>query len=182
MTSQQPDSLGSGPTAEHRPRLWKRTLRASGHAGALLLGCGAIAWASGLPFVFPSLGPSAYALATAPDRPTSSPKRLIGGHLIGTAAGLLSYHVLAEGLVMNVSVGPASGPAFQLAASGVTAVVLTTGGMLVSDLRHPPACATTLIVALGLIPGLSGAAVIAGGVVLIAALHWCLEQLRGPSS
>lgn len=66
-----------------------------------------------------------------------------------------------------------------LGASGVTAVVLTTGGMLASDLRHSPACATTLIVALGLLPGFSGAGAIAGGVVLLALLHWCLEQLPG---
>lgn len=132
--------------------------------------------------VFPSLGPSAYVLATAPDRAMNHPKRLIGGHLIGTAAGLLGYHVLAPGLVMTGPVDPVSDPALRLAASGVAAVVLTTGGMLVSDLRHPPACATTLIVALGLLPGLSGAGVIAGGVILLAALHWCLEQLDVSSS
>lgn len=182
MASKQPDNPSSGPTADGRPRSWKRTIRATGHAGILLLGCGAVAWASGMPFVFPSLGPSAYALATAPDRPTNHPKRLVGGHLIGTVAGLLSYHMLAEGLVMTGPFASASIPGLRLAASSVTAVVLTTAGMLVSDLRHSPACATTLIVAVGLLPGLSGAGVIAGGVVLLAALHGCLERLRSPSS
>lgn len=83
---------------------------------------------------------------------------------------------------MTDPVAPVSEPALRLATSGVTAVVLTTGAMLVSDLRHPPACATTLIVALGLLPGLSGAGVVAGGVILLAALYWCLEQLDVSSS
>ncbi|MDZ7745290.1 MAG: hypothetical protein U5K28_01710 [Halobacteriales archaeon] len=61
---------------------------------------GLLAWLSGLPFVFPSLGPSAYVLAVlallaversvqrlVADADTSRPSQVVGGHLIGIAAG-----------------------------------------------------------------------------------------------
>jgi hypothetical protein len=57
------------------------------------------AWATGRPFIFPSLGPSAFALALGED--AISARRIIGGHSIGIAAGFLSYHLLAWGLAFT---------------------------------------------------------------------------------
>lgn len=58
-----------------------------------------------------------------------------------------------------------------LAASATVAVAVTTTGMHATDLRHPPACATTLIVALGLLSGLTDVLIIVLAVALLAALH-----------
>jgi hypothetical protein len=52
----------------------------------LLSSLAAVAWASGRPFVFPSLGPSAYALAVSPSAATSQQRRVVGGHVWGLVA------------------------------------------------------------------------------------------------
>jgi len=140
-------------------------------AGGLLLVVGLLAWASGAPVVFPSLGPTAYVLAVAPDRATSQPRRVVGGHVIGVAAGFLAYHALAPGLSVPVSLAPASLAGARLAASAVVSVTLTAGAMLATDLRHAPACATTLIVSLGLLSTPRQAALDVVAVAVLVAVH-----------
>jgi hypothetical protein len=61
-----------------------------------------------------------------------------------------------------------------LAAAGVVSVVLTTAGMVTADLRHAPACATTLIVSLGLLPSLADAAIIGVAILVLLATHRAL--------
>jgi len=118
---------------------------------ALLSGLAAVAWASGRPFVFPSLGPSAYALAVSPSAATSQQRRVVGGHVWGLAGGLIAYHLLVPGFDITAPPPALSPGGLLLAASALLSVGVTTAGMLATDLRHPPACATTLIVALGLL-------------------------------
>jgi hypothetical protein len=137
-------------------------------AGSNLFVIGVLAWLSGYPVVFPSLGPTAYVLAVAPGRETARPRRVVGGHALGVVAGLLAYHTLAAGLGVPTSLEPASVAGARLAASAVVSVVLTAGAMLVTDLRHAPACATTLIVSLGLLPTLrQGALIVLAVTVLV---------------
>jgi len=140
---------------------------------------GALAWVSGRPFLFPSLGPTAYAVATVPDAETSRPDRVLGGHVIGVVAGFGAYHLLAAGLVATTPPPPLSVAGAWLAASAVVAVAATTTGMLATDLRHPPACATTLIVALGLLSGVTDAVVIVVAVAVLVAVHAGRRWLRG---
>jgi CBS-domain-containing membrane protein len=118
---------------------------------------------TGRPFLFPSLGPSAYLLATAPAAPTSRPRSVIGGHAIGVVAGLLTYHLLAAGLVVTDPGSAMSVAQLRLGASAVVSVGLTTTGMVATGYRHAPACATTLIVGLGLLPS-----PVDGGIILVA--------------
>lgn len=150
-------------------------LRASVHAGGLLLAVGVIAWVTGQPAMFPSLGPTAYVLALDADG-RSDPRRVIGGHVVGVIAGLASYRLLAGGLVVTAPPPALSTPGFRLATAGVVSVGLTTAGMLASDLRHAPACATTLIVSLGLLSSpADGALIVASVVALVATdrlLRW----------
>lgn len=129
----------------------RESLRSGAVAGALLVDLGLFAWVTGLPALFPSLGPSAYVLATRPGAPESAPRRVIGGHALGALAGLLAYRALAPGELAIAAHGSFSPAVAALAASAVVAVALTTAAMLATDLRHAPACATTLIVALGLL-------------------------------
>ena len=126
-------------------------VRPASHAGALLSALGAVVWLSGLPFLFPSLGPTAYLFATQPSARQSSPRRVLGGHAIGVVAGRIAYHAIAGDVVVTASMGAASMGGLRLAASGVVAVALTTAGMTVTDTGHAPACATTLIVGLGIL-------------------------------
>lgn len=142
-------------------------IRESAHAATLIAVLGMLSWATGQPGLFPSLGPSAYVLATQPAMHRTDAIRIVGGHVIGVVAGLVAYHSIASGLVVTVTHAPFSMPGLRLSASATLAVALTTAGMLVTDLRHAPACATTLIVGLGLLSTPLGGGII---VVAIAAL------------
>lgn len=144
------------------------------HTGLLIAVVGVFAWATGLPALFPSLGPSAFVLATFPESEASDPRRVIGGHAIGVVAGLLAYHAFASGLVVTRSVEPFSLVSLGLAVSGVVAIVLTVGGMLFFRVRHPPACATTLIVALGLLSTPFEGALIVLAVLVLVCVQWLL--------
>ncbi len=137
----------------------------------LLLGVSAlIAWLTGKPFIFPSLGPSAFSLVVG-GKAGNTGRRVMGGHLIGVAGGLLAYHLVARGLTFAALPSPHSVPLLRLAASGVISVALTTAGMLKLRAEHPPACATTLIVSLGIMSSFRDAFCIMLSVVLMYAVH-----------
>ena len=62
----------------------------------------AAALLTGQPFIFPSLGPTAFLLFYTPTAPAASPRNTVCGHAIGVAAGYLS--LLLFGLI---DAGPA---------------------------------------------------------------------------
>lgn len=127
------------------------------------------AWATGRPFIFPSLGPSAFALTLGED--TVSARRIIGGHAVGILCGFFAYHLLAPGLTFHVFPVTWSLNDLRLAASGIWSLWLTAAGMLVTHTRHAPACATTLIISLGLMPTLTDCAVILLAVLSLYGTH-----------
>lgn len=143
------------------------------YVGVLLAVPGLLAWVTGQAFIFPSLGPSAFLLATVREGKVTAPRRVVGGHFIGVLAGLLAYHAIAPDLGVSVTTAAPVLATAQLrfVASGVIAVVLTTGGMLATETVHPPACATTLIVSLGLLSSLVDGALIMLAVVVLVAVH-----------
>lgn len=65
------------------------------HTGRLLSTTAVLAWLTGLPMLFPSLGPSAFVLALFQRGDAASPRRVIGGHVVGVVAGLLPYALLS---------------------------------------------------------------------------------------
>jgi len=145
------------------------------HAGLLFGVVGLLAVATGQPAIFPSLGPTAYVLAVEHRGPRTSRRRVIGGHAIGVVAGLLAYHALAPGIVVTGGLAPLSEASLRLAAAGVVSVTLTSWGMLATDAVHPPACATTLIVSLGLLSDPIAGAIILASVVVLSETHRLLE-------
>ena len=90
-----------------------------------------------------------------PESEASNPKRVIGSHILGVIAGFLAYHLFTQGIVVTGQIPPFSAVGLRLAVSSVVAIVLTVIAMLYFGIRHPPACATTLIIALGLLPTFS---------------------------
>ncbi|WP_276299230.1 HPP family protein [Halorussus lipolyticus] len=146
-------------------------LRESVTAGALLVVVSALAVATGRTFLFPSLGPSAFLLATKPAAPASHPRRVFGGHVLGVLAGLAAYHALASGVAVTAPPPAMTIASASLAVSGVLSVVLTTAGMVRFDLRHAPACATTLIVSLGLLSSPTDALLVVASILLLLATH-----------
>ena len=136
---------------------------------------GAVTVATARPFLFPSLGPSAYLLAAGEGEKEaqSGPYNVVGGHFIAVVCGLIAYHFFAPDLLIlrALDTGSLSEPILRLGASSIVGMMLTTFGMLVSGTNHPAAAATTLIVALGLISDPTGAAFIVVAVVLLVLVH-----------
>ncbi|WP_129112745.1 HPP family protein [Halegenticoccus tardaugens] len=149
----------------------KQVTVTSAYAGFLLSVLGAIAWATGRAFVFPSLGPSAYLLASVRRGEIISARYFVGGHAIGVVAGLVSYAIFAPGLAITGSVTSLSPDQLRLVGSAVTSVTLTTAGMTWTEAIHPPACATTLIVSLGILSTPLDGAIIVVAIGVLFSVH-----------
>jgi hypothetical protein len=147
-----------------------KVLRDTLQVGVLLCVPALVAWVSGRPFIFPSLGPSAFSLICG-DRGEDTAAKVIGGHFIGLLGGLLAYHLLAHGLDLGHLPMSRSFPLLRLALSGILSVMLTTAGMEGTRLEHPPACATTLIVSLGLLPSWWDAIFIMVAIAMMYGVH-----------
>lgn len=150
----------------NRPRLGT-----SLYAGVLFTVLGAIAWFSGQPFIFPSLGPSAFILAFERRGKRTGATRVVGSHLIGAVAGFLAYALLASGVSLTATPEPLSAAGLGLALSGVASIVLTSWGMIVTGTVHAPACASTLIVSLGLLSTPLQVVIIVVSVVVLVGFH-----------
>jgi len=108
----------------------------------------AVAMVSRTPFVFPSLGPTAFLFFFTPRVPAASPRNAIYGHAIGIACG---YGALWLFGLQNAP--PAMATGVSLARVGAAALSLATTGafMILAKAAHPPAGATTLIISLGIV-------------------------------
>lgn len=137
---------------------------------------GFIAWISGSPFIFPSLGPTAYILAFD-QKYSHSAKVVIGGHTFGILGGLVSYYLVVYpyNLLMLTEVTSTSGLFLGLGAA--LAMAITIFLMLVFRVSHPPACATTLIISLGILPHLYDGLIILIAVVILYYSYWLLQKM-----
>ncbi len=136
----------------------------------------AAAFVTGAPFIFPSLGPTAFLLFYTPTAPASSPRNTVLGHLIGVGAGYLALVVF--GLT---DAAPALATSVTGARVGAAAVslALTSGLMAWWRVPHPPAGATTLIVSLGILREPWQLAVLMGAVVLLTLQGFVINRLAG---
>jgi CBS-domain-containing membrane protein len=139
-------------------------------AGGLAIGSLAlIAHATGKPAIFPSLGPTACLFFWFPQAPAAAPRNVLVGHSLGVVAGWLS--LWAFGLLDHPG---AFLEGVSVARSGAVATALgaTSGLMVLLKTPHPPAGATTLLVALGVLKKPEDL-----GVVLLAVLALTVEAL-----
>lgn len=140
---------------------------------ALLAG---VAMLSGTPFVFPSLGPTAFLFFFSPTAPTASPKHTVIGHAIGIACGygsLLVFGLEHTAPAITVGVDPPriGAAALSLAATGAL--------MILSKSAHPPAGATTLIISLGIVTRPFHLALIELAVVLLTVQAFVINRMAG---
>ena len=126
--------------------LWALFVFINGFISIALLA--AIAMLTGTPFVFPSLGPTAFLFFFTPQSPTASPRHTLLGHAIGIACGYAALWLF--GLA---HAPPASAVGIDAARVLAAALSLAATGALMILFRaaHPPAGATTLIVSLGIV-------------------------------
>lgn len=149
----------------------RRRVGTSLYAGLLFTVLGGIAWASGEPFIFPSLGPSAFILAFERSGKRTRTYRVVGSHVIGAGAGFIAYVILAEGVAITTAPPPVSPAGLRLALSGVLSIIVTSWGMIATDTIHAPACATTLIVSLGLLSSPIQVVIMVVSVVILVEFH-----------
>ena len=149
----------------------RRRVGTSLYAGFLFTVLGVIAWLSGQPFIFSSLGPSAFILAFERRSERARTYRIVGSHLIGGIAGLLAWTVIASGIILTATPPAFSAEGFRLALSATLSIMITTWAMIATDTVHAPACATTLIVSLGLLSTPLQVAIIVGSVIILVEVH-----------
>ncbi|MEM5774419.1 MAG: HPP family protein, partial [Anaerolineaceae bacterium] len=127
-------------------------------------------------YLFPSLGPSAYLQAENPAHPSTRFVNTVVGHLIGILSGFAGV------FLFNAMNDPVALQEKQLTAgrmgAAVVAIALTLLICLLLKMTHPPASATTLLVALGSIKTLMDAINVMIGVVIIAVLGELLRRVR----
>lgn len=128
------------------------------------------------PFIFPSLGPTAFLFFYTPTAPTASPRNTIIGHLIGVVAGYFS--LVVTGLT---SAGPATtvGVTWPRVIAAALSLALTSGLMVLLRSPHPPAGATTLIVSLGILSQPPKLAILMLAVVVLTVQAFVINRLAG---
>ena len=145
--------------------------------GVLTIGILAtLAMVTDTPTLFPSLGPTAFLLFSAPMLASASPRNSIEGHLIGVLAGYLSLVVFGLTDQPSVAVEGVDGARVLAAALSLG---LTSGVMVVTNRPHPPAGATTLIVSLGILDEPWELAVLMLAVVLMVVQGYVINRLAG---
>jgi CBS-domain-containing membrane protein len=131
---------------------------------------------TGSPFVFPSLGPTAYLFFFSPLAETASPRNTILGHAIGLICGYGAF-------VLSVATSPPFGvlPGVHGPRVLAAALSLSATGALMALFRvsHPPAGATTLIVSLGIISHPKDLVIIEIAVILLTVQALVINRLAG---
>jgi CBS domain-containing membrane protein len=135
-----------------------------------------LALASRNPFVFPSLGPTAYLLFFSPLGKTSSPRNTILGHAIGLACGYAAFVLTGAGAL---PFGVRQGIFWPRILAAALSLSFTGALMVLLDVSHPPAGATTLIVSLGIISKPLELVIIEVAVFLLVAQALAINRLAG---
>jgi len=155
-----------------------RSLRAAAFATLAAALVGAIAWKTGMPFLFPALGASAFIVFAMPASPSAAPRNVLLAQFVGAATGWLC--------IRACSVDPSGATLshlFGLPHILATSISLgvTTLLMLLLDAPHPPAGATTLIVSLGSMPEAWHIGVVVASCALLVVLaHMAHSASRTP--
>ena len=100
------------------------------------------------PFIFPSLGATAFLVFFTPTTPAASPRNALCGHALGITCGYAALWVTGlhhAGPAIYAELGWARVLAAALSLASIGAL------MILLNVPHPPAGATTLIVSLGII-------------------------------
>jgi CBS-domain-containing membrane protein len=134
-----------------------------------------VAMLTGTPFVFPSLGPTAFLLFFTPTAPAASPRNTIYGHAIGIACGYGALRLVglesAGSAVAGVDMARVVAAGLSLASTGALMVLLNA--------PHPPAGATTLIISLGIVTRPAYLVVIELAVAVLTLQALWINRLAG---
>lgn len=145
-------------------------------AALLIFLVGILGLAAHRPWIFASLGPTAYLHAENPDHRSSHFYNTVVGHMVALGSGFIALWVLNAWNAPNVM---ATGHLTMVRVWASTiAIGVTVLLVLALHASHQPAGATTLLVALGAFQTLNDAAIVIIGVLLIAAIGEPIRRLR----
>jgi CBS domain-containing membrane protein len=128
------------------------------------------------PLVFPSLGATAFIIFETPMAEVGSPRNTIVGHTVGILAGALSLAIFG---LLNAPSLYVSGLSVARVCAMALAVALTGGVLRTIRSAHPPAGATTIIVASGLLHTPRQMLDVLVGVALLTIAGWLLNRAMG---
>jgi CBS-domain-containing membrane protein len=135
-----------------------------------------VAMASRTPFVFPSLGPTAFLFFFTPTSPTASPRHTLLGHAIGIACG---YGALVVTGLEHAPPAMVAGVDFHRILAAALSLAATGALMILLKAAHPPAGATTLIVSLGIVTRPFHLLIIEVAVALLVVQAIVINRLAG---
>lgn len=171
------NSVATAAVAATPRTAWFESLWMPLSGGLLTLILGGLGFAFGSPWLFPSVGASAFIQASVPHQQTARFYNTVIGHLIGLLAGLLAVAVCGAGTEPAVLAAHQMFPRRTLASA--LAVALTLLGQMRFKALHAPAAATTLLVTLGAFKSnWSDSLIILGSVVAVAAAGSGLRRIR----
>ena len=146
-------------------------------SGVLVLVAGAMSLATGKPWLFAGLGPTALMIAASPGHATTRFHTVFVGHAVALAAAVLAL------LLLGATDEPTllTGKAMTVGRVWASAIAVAVFAFVAPSLRayHPPAAATALLVTAGAYK-LTGSSALSllGGVVLVALLGEWLQRVR----
>ena len=128
------------------------------------------------PFVFPSLGPTAYLFFFTPLAAPASPRNAVLGHAIALCCGFAAFYFtgmshLPPSLSLEIYWPRIFSAALSLSLTGAMMVLLRVS--------HPPAAATTMIVSLGIISKPTYLVTIEVAVILLTAQAFVINRFAG---
>jgi|GEM_PF-230049 CRP-like cAMP-binding protein len=155
-------------------RMWALFMFINGFISIGIL-CG-LAMLFQTPFIFPSLGATAFLLFFTPTTPAASPRNALCGHAIGITCGyaalwVTGLHHAGPAIVTELGWTRILATALSLASTGALMILLNR--------PHPPAGATTLIVSLGLVSKPAYLVIIEAAVALLVAQAIIIHRLTG---
>ena len=131
---------------------------------------------TGVPFVFPSLGPTAYQLFFSPLAPSSALRHAFIGHAIGLICGYLAFRLSRIPMLLVLASREFD---WRLVLAAALSLAVTAALMILARVSHAPAGATTLIVSLGMITQPSHLVVMELAIVVLTLQAFCVNRLAG---
>jgi hypothetical protein len=141
--------------------------------GAIIAAIGSFGVVAGVPWLFPSLGPTLALQVSTPTQATARPGNILVGYAVYLSGAFAEPAVTSGGSLTTPRVMAAA-----------IAVLLCLLGQSALKRPHPPAVATTLLIALGAFePSLHGALILTCGIALVTvfgemARRWRLRQFE----
>jgi hypothetical protein len=147
------------------------------YGGVVMAAIGTLGWASGVPWLFPSLGPTIAIQSEAPEHHSARPWSVVVGHLIGAAVGFGAVRL--TGVIHQAPVNVSHVLTGARIAAAALAVFASMALQTLARARHAPAQATTLLIVVGALDAdLHGALVLLAGIALVASFGEAVRRLK----